>query len=102
MDSITILGCTYRIEYVELKEDLYGDCNTGVIRVNRTKDREEQWSTVVHEVLHGILHESGLTYALGDDNMEEGIVRALEHGLMRSGLIRSNPLQEIKVYDTGQ
>lgn len=86
--KITILGREYQVKPVPMSDSDFGECNgyEGVIRINETLDPETFRSTLVHEVCHAILHESGFTHLLRG-KQEEGIVRALEHGLIRSGLI---------------
>jgi hypothetical protein len=90
INEVVILGKTYTIEYVPLDEDLYGDCKCGegAIRIRQNMTYEQKTATIVHEVLHAILFEAGIAHMIDDSNQEEGIVRAIEHGLIRSGIIR--------------
>jgi len=86
---IRILGRRYRVLRQNLGENTYGDMNgvEGVIIINpRYKNRRD---TLVHEVVHGILHESGLTKILDQHpGLEEALVTTLESGLCRSGLVK--------------
>lgn len=50
------------------------------IKINSTKPKKTHASTFLHEIVHGILGASGLTYLL-DDKLEESICVAVEHGL---------------------
>lgn len=88
---INIMGRTYRVEYTKLKKSLFGDCDTAkaVIRINRDLDPRVAYETIVHEVIHAILAESGLSQLLQtQDGLEEAIVRALECGLIGAGVLR--------------
>lgn len=94
MMTVTVLGATYTIVDERLDPDLYGECKPGakVISINRDANRKQKAETIFHEVLHAILYETGLNHIL-EDGHEEAIVRAMEHGLVRSGLLRN--LEEI-------
>lgn len=85
---VNILGTDYTVKIVKMGKDDYGDCDTDkkVIRLNRRKDQKAE--SLVHEVIHGALHESGLTNVLHTtEGLEEAIVRAVEHGLKTAELI---------------
>jgi Zn-dependent peptidase ImmA (M78 family) len=90
--QVSVLGRLYRIEYVAFEEGNYGECQgeKGLIRIREGLPEEERRATIVHELLHAILYESGITHILEKDNehLEEAIVRAIEHGLIRSDVIR--------------
>lgn len=51
---------------------------------------EEAESTLLHEVIHACLFRSGTKFQL-DLKQEEGIVRALEHGIYQAGYRLTNP-----------
>ena len=88
---VSIMGRPYRVEYTKLKKDLFGDCDSGkgLIRVNNKLTARVAQETLLHEVLHAILAESGLTQLLTHvDGLEEAIVRGLERGLIGTGLLR--------------
>jgi hypothetical protein len=88
--TINILGREYRIEYVSAAtlDGSHGDHDgdEGLIRVNQTSQIAKK-EIILHEVLHAILHEAGIGFIL-KSKLEEAIVRALENGLIRAGLIR--------------
>jgi len=90
--EVSVLGRGYRIEYVEFEEGNYGECHgeKGIIKIKAGLSDEERRATIVHELLHAILFESGLTHILEhkETDLEEAIVRAIEHGLLRSDVIR--------------
>jgi Zn-dependent peptidase ImmA (M78 family) len=89
--AINVMGRPYRIEYVAFDEGHYGEMQgeKGTIRIKANLPPEEWQATLVHELIHAILYESGLTHILEKENdLEEAIVRAVEHGLVRSGVIR--------------
>ena len=87
--TVNILGRVYTIKICKLAKDTYGECDTdkAVIRLNRR--HEDMMDTLVHEVVHAILFESGIKHILeSHDGLEEAIVRAIEHGLSTAELIR--------------
>jgi len=93
MHVIPILGRNYTVVYKKMDKDSYGEIHKdeGEIWVRKGSTPEEIRETVVHETLHGIIFESGLNEILDGVSplhLEEAIVRALDHGLNRSGLIR--------------
>lgn len=45
--------------------------------------------TVLHELLHAVLLQSGLSKRIGDDDREEELVRGITPGVI--GLLRDNP-----------
>lgn len=86
--TVNVLGRTYQVKFVAMGEDTFGDCCTDkkVIRINQ--DHGDQATTLVHEVLHAILAESGLKHLLdATEGLEEALVRAIEHGLTTAHLI---------------
>ncbi len=90
--EIYVLGEEYRIVFDDTIVE-HGDCNPEkkIIKIN--PDSEDVQSTIFHEILHAILYQSGQHYNLGDETAE-GVVRALEHGLMQLDLIREFSLEE--------
>lgn len=86
--TVNVLGQTYTVKFVPMGEDTFGDCCTDkkVIRIN--VDHGDQSTTLVHEVLHAILAESGLKHLLdATEGLEESLVCAIEHGLTTAHLI---------------
>lgn len=81
--SVCILGQDFEIRYVDdMSDSQYGEM-TGwdrVIKINSRLKGEELHATTMHEICHAILFITGWSEKLGDEE-EEGIVRALEHGL---------------------
>lgn len=100
---IPILGRDYVIKYVDASEfedkkgndnnDIYGEFHhaTGEIWIRNGLSANDIRETLVHETCHGIIKESGLGEILDgyNENLEEAIVVAFDHGLNRSGLIRN-------------
>ena len=82
--SVDVLGQPYEIIRQPLED--HGRCDTErkCIVISETTGQEGQ--TLLHEVLHAILAESGLSWIVGES--EEGIVRAIEGGLWRAGYRR--------------
>ena len=87
MDSIQIMGRTVRIERAELIKDgegshgeFHGDKN--LIRLNIGMDKETERAALVHECFHAILHYSGLTWVINNEDLEEAIARALEYNFL--------------------
>lgn len=87
--SVPVMGQKYSIEYYDNiktddKEDVYGDTDKGKkrIRIDLSNNKSQSLvrSTLLHEVLHAILSQSGLDNLLTDE-VEEAIVVAIEHGL---------------------
>ncbi len=91
---IEILGCEYQIQLVDdLGDDTPDLIIEGEIDVQRKQiaissskgvNRE---AVLLHETIHGILAQSGLTHQL-DEKLEESIVTAIEEGLFYAGYRR--------------
>lgn len=79
--SITILGKPVPIIAKPLP-DLYGKYSDGKIYINPQYTATEQYESLIHEIMHAILDISGMAYVIGCGDKEEGIVRALEGGLI--------------------
>ena len=88
-DHVMILGRRYEICREKL-DDEFGaiEYSTGVIFLDSSLEPHEVTGTLLHEILHGILHEAGLRTKIRTKT-EEVLVTALENGLMRSGMIRT-------------
>jgi len=87
--SVLVMGASYSVEYFDLIEDsdhTYGDTDGHEKRIristvrNNTKNKLK--TTLLHEITHAVLAESGLTQILGDAT-EEAVVCAIENGLGR-------------------
>ncbi len=86
--SVNILGQTYTVSISKLPDGLHGQCDTEkyAITISENQDEVNIKKTLLHEVVHAILHQTGWEYAIDDSKIsEEGIVRALEHGLWQAG-----------------
>lgn len=81
-DKIVIFGKTVSI--IE-KENFanFGESNLDdlVITIRKDLDDKAFETTLLHEVIHVMLHISGWNELL-EDNKEESLVRMLEHGLV--------------------
>lgn len=88
MDKIRILG----VDYDVLVEDVvflegqacYGciENDKAMIRLQRSNAPQKQVETVIHEILHGIIHGFDSAGQLGmSDELEERVVRTLARGL---------------------
>lgn len=82
--EVTILGQSFTIVDKKLEEGNYGEtCGaSGKIEIDKTKHTSQELldSTLLHEVIHGILYVSGQSEMLSEQQ-EEGLVIALENGL---------------------
>jgi Zn-dependent peptidase ImmA (M78 family) len=84
--SITVMGWKIGIELVDeysFKKDLYGEYvrDEKKIKISQHTDLETQWQTLAHEVVHVVLHLSGKSESLTEDQEEELVV-FLEHNLL--------------------
>ncbi len=98
--SISIMGFSYTVSLLPVVTDEDGvelsghmDSSTRQIEIsvkaNPTPDLQEQ--TLLHEIIHICLNNSGLSEAMGE-KLEEATTVALEHGLhllykIQSGII---------------
>ncbi len=81
-DKVNILGIEYSIEYKDTpsevdifnRESLWGQIDywTRSIRIYRNDlSSEDIWSSIIHEVLHGIVETFHLSSLKSNDNHEE-------------------------------
>lgn len=85
---IKILGQWVKVVYVDLpiepdtKESDRGNCKPDerLIQINKSDPKHIQRQTLFHEVIHCILYFTGQSAQL-DEEKEEGLVLAIEHGL---------------------
>ena len=80
---IPILGTEFKVDYTtKLAKDEYGHTigNDRSIKIKSALKGEILKATLIHEVCHAILHCSGQSENLTEEQ-EEAIVVALEHGL---------------------
>ena len=82
-DSVPILGEDFTVKSEEMK-DAAGDTMGGHRRIridfSDHDSQDEVESTLLHETMHAILYVSGVSNLL-EENVEEAIIVALEHGL---------------------
>lgn len=82
--TVPILGREYTIRRKRMTESGICDFAAGIIYLKSGLKGKDAEATLLHEVIHGVLHESGLHFNWTDD-FTESVVRALEHGLYRAG-----------------
>lgn len=88
--TVSILGRTYLVRRKRMKESGLCDFNTGVIYLKSGLRGDVAEATLLHEIIHGVLHESGIHFNWSDE-FTESVVRALEHGLGRVGYKLQGP-----------
>ena len=80
--SITLLGKKIKIHYEPMETNLgLSNFSEMAIYINSKQSIEEAKNTLLHECMHMILYIAGVSFMF-DENLEEAIVRALEHGLV--------------------
>lgn len=83
--SVSVMGIRYDITY-KTETPKEGDdlgsvvFEDRVINIRRGQDDVEFHSTLLHEIIHIVFHNSGMAYLINDE-MEEALTRALENGL---------------------
>lgn len=84
-DFIVIGGVKFDIEHTpgirdEERQPLHGDTDTSkrIIRINSSDPRPTQHQTLFHECIHAIIHISGHSATL-TEQQEEAITLALDH-----------------------
>ena len=82
------MGTKFDVQYTtKMPKDDMGETigNERQIKIRAKLTGEKLKATLLHEVIHAILHVSGMTEILTkydeDGKLEEGLVVALEHGL---------------------
>lgn len=100
IDNIKVGAIDYEVECKEVLEHndetgYYGLCHHGQpkIEVSTRYSLQRQHQTLVHELLHAILHEAGLTHELDDDEEEELANRI---GLVLYQVLKDNDLSFLK------
>lgn len=82
--KVTILGTEYRVKTsMSIKhEGAYGETipDKKLIKISKFDDVESSKSTLLHEMLHAALHQSGQSF-LFNDKQEEALVRMFEQFL---------------------
>ena len=82
--SIVLLGETYKIRRKRMKFHAWIDFDAKTIWLKSGTTTDKAEASLLHEVIHGILFQSGNSYQL-TSNQEESIVRAVETGLTLAG-----------------
>lgn len=103
-EHLGVLGEKFRVE-VKTKLHAHDDPDEPVsgetigerrmFRVSGDLDLSRQWSTLLHEYVHGILYVVGVGNFL-DEGIEEVIAQSLEHGLKQ--LIKEHGTQLVKAF----
>ena len=85
--NVRILGRKFKIEVKDL-HDMYGQCDkaAAVIAVDPDQDEFSFKDTLLHEIMHAILHQQGSTHSY---KLEESFVRPLATGIMT--VMQDNP-----------
>lgn len=92
--SIEILGQEYSVSivnYCDLSDEdetVHGLIDFDAKRIYIDSLAIDEKKSLLHEVIHGILFESGLSNLL-ESSLEEAIVVALENGLWNAGYTRA-------------
>jgi hypothetical protein len=82
----TVLGKRIKLEYIDdvqaAEDGISGDFRSDPlkIRIKSGLSEKEQKATLLHEIVHAIFFITGHSFEL-QDNTEEALVRAIEHGL---------------------
>ena len=77
--KMLIGGMEFKIILKEIEDFGIMDFDARVICIRKSLTEEEQLDTLMHEVHHAALGVSGLSNILNDDNLEEALVRMVEH-----------------------
>ena len=93
--TVWIFGQPYKVKFCKMSKDAFGFCHFDKKLIEIDKDSDDKTFSLLHEILHAVLFESGLKYMMEDrDGFEEAIVRAIEHGLKSTGLIKELNLEQ--------
>jgi len=94
---VNVLGRAYTVDLRDyMDSDFYGECDFTKAAIRINKNQKDLESTIVHEVLHAIIFESGLKYIIDStDGLEEALVRAIEHGLKSANMIPEVDFNEL-------
>ena len=74
--NILIGGMEFKIILKEIEDFGVMDFDARVIYIRKSLTEEDKLDTLMHEVHHAAL---GLSNVLNDDNLEEALVRLVEH-----------------------
>lgn len=82
--SVVILGREYLVRRKRMASAGMCDFSAGIIWLRSGLKGSDADATLLHEIVHAVLHESGVHFNWTDE-FTESVVRALEHGLYRAG-----------------
>ena len=89
--KFNVLGKEYKIKKIKnLTDDdgslLYGRCHRlePLIEYDSGQTKEELQNTLIHELIHAVCHESGLSLMMGN-RIEELVCINLSNALMKNG-----------------
>ena len=77
--KILVGGMEFKIILKEIEDFGVMDFDARIICIRKSLTKEEQLDTLLHEVHHAALSVSGVCNVLSDDNLEEALVRLVEH-----------------------
>lgn len=81
--KINILGVIYTVKIKKL-ENKWGEIDFTEKKIFiDPSDEHNHEQTLLHEIMHGILHVSGHSFNI--ESHEEGIIRVLDHGIFLAG-----------------
>lgn len=89
-----VLGKTWRVRADKTllsHDDTAGDCHgrSQLIRYGTGQALEQEQDSVLHELIHAVWHENGLSHDVNDDKLEEMIIRRTASGVL--ALLKENP-----------
>ena len=81
-ETIVVLGHQIKVTVCEIDDGADGDFSDAKmeIRINQDQSEEKKHEALFHETVHAVWHLSGWSHAMKDEE-EEGLTRAIEHGL---------------------
>lgn len=87
-ESVVALGVPFKVVYTKMLKKDYGktDCNDRLISIRAGLTGDTLRSTIIHEWLHAVLHVSGQSEHLSDEQ-EEALVVTMEHAISYSDWI---------------
>ena len=77
--SISIAGVLFKIQYKSINDFGLCDIDKKVITIRESLSNQETLETILHESLHACLAVSGLSYLLDSDQVEESLIRCIDH-----------------------
>ena len=77
--SIEVGGVTFKIVYKELDDFGQMDIDKKTIFIRKGMSNEENFDTLMHESVHACLAVGGMSYAIDEDKIEEGVTRCLDN-----------------------